>query len=196
MKQKKLTDYQDYVQQQSSRSGMLLNSNTVIRDVQLANISLADNSFILDIGCRAGAFSVFDFMKHGYQNVYGIDIGFDAETYWKNFPLLLDTKLKRADIHDGIPFEHAWNFITISHTLEHCYDPSKVVSIMYDSLAEHGYIHSIVPMEASYEHFELHKPHMTMFETHEEHQKFYSDRGLNIVYQALNGVNSILIAKK
>lgn len=196
MKLKELTDYNEYVQHQSERSGMLTSANSVINDLKKSNIVLPESSFILDIGCRAGAVVIFEFMKLGYDNAYGIDIGYDAEEYWKQFVILYNRKLKRGDIHDGIPFEHKWDFITISHTLEHCFDPNKVVTIIHDSLNENGYVHSIIPIEESYEHFNRHKPHMAMFESHDDHQQFYIEHGFEIVYQSLEKNNSILIAKK
>lgn len=194
---KELNDYTSYVSYQDGRSAALTNANTIFRDISKANLEIPKESYILDIGCRAGAFTVKGFLELGYINSYGIDIGKSAESYWNNYSF--KEHLKCADIHDGNPFPYIWDFITISHTLEHLYDPFKVIKLIHECMNINGIIHSIVPIESSIEDFQKHKPHMVMFDNHEEHKQFYNSNNFKVFFDFLDKPQtpaSVLFAKK
>jgi len=191
---KELENYDDYVDYQNRRSGALINSNTVFRDLKTFNINFPKNTNILDVGCRAGAHTVREFINLGYINSYGVDIGKQAESHWANYSC--KSHLVCKDIHEGSPFDLKWGFITISHTLEHCYNPKKVLEILHNSSNSECIIHGIIPIEESVEHFQRHAPHMIMFESHDEHIRFYEKNGFKVIGDTLNKNNSILFAKK
>jgi 2-polyprenyl-3-methyl-5-hydroxy-6-metoxy-1,4-benzoquinol methylase len=194
---KELENYDKYVGYQNGRAGALTNANTIFRDLHKIDITLNKDSYILDIGCRAGAYTVREFIKNGHPNSYGIDIGESAQQHWLTYEC--KDNLKCADIHNGNPFDHKWDFITMSHTLEHLYDPHKVIKIIHESMSKDGVIHGIIPIEESIEGFQKHNPHMVMFESHEEHVKFYENNGFDVFYDELElakAPNSIIFARK
>lgn len=186
-----------YFALQNGRSGMGLNNNTLPKYIHNIPVELNNTINVLDIGCRAGAHTVQYFHDKGC-NSYGIDIGTNAEAAWSNHKL--KSNLKRADIHEGIPFDLKFDIISISHTLEHCHTPELALKHVYDGLKIGGYVWGIVPIETSDAN---HGPHYCTFHSHEEHLDIYRNAGFEIFWsQADNqrtvGIhgNSYIWAKK
>ena len=77
-------EYQTYVDQQSGRSGILVNHNNFIKDIdEMINVfDITKDDNIIDVGCRGNAKVLVNLHELGYKNVYGIDIGYDAEQQW------------------------------------------------------------------------------------------------------------------
>ncbi len=197
MKLKQQTDYEDYVKVQSSRAGIPSNSNTFFDDIKKAGIKLSsDTSFkTLDIGCRLPAYTVRELHKKGVDS-YGCDIGDMCQENWDSTFPELKGHLRQFDIHQGNPFpEIKYNLITMSHVLEHCYDPILVRDIVNDMLLPGGIIHCILPMDSD-SGFMNHGPHMAKFENHQEHKDFWIAIGYNLLYESYRHPNSVTIFKK
>lgn len=175
-------DYFEYVNLQSGRSGIPVNHNNFIKDIDemlnVFDITLDDN--IIDVGCRGNARVLLDLQNKGYKNVYGIDIGYEAETQWKKLPLELQKNVKRADIHDGIPFNIKFKVITCSHVLEHCFDPEKVIKNFYDSLEEGGVLHLQIPL-SKYDEYINHGPHYAFWSDESTFEKWLSNLGFEVM---------------
>lgn len=183
-----------YYSDQNARSGTGANANTLWKDLQNAGITFNSSWSVLDIGCRTGI-TLNNLWKQGCKNVWGIDIGELARGHWQkqNYPFI--GNLFWQDVHKVDLTENYFDLITISHTLEHLYDPNQVLIQMKDSLKVGGLIHSIVPIEPEKD-FEKYNPHLVRFETPEDHCKFYTDAGLELVHSEFRHGNSIVIVKK
>ena len=185
---------ENYYEIQNARSSGSLNSNTLIKDLRLAKISIAPDWTVLDIGCRAGT-TLNDLYKRGCERVYGIDIGANAENTWiaKKYPFL--NNLIQIDVHK-CNTDLKFDLITISHTLEHLYDPELVLEKMVRWLNFGGYLHSIVPIEPV-RNFEKYDPHLVNFSDHEEHIQFYAKTQLRKIYdRKTDHGDSVIILQK
>jgi len=202
---KELIDYNDYCNHQNGRSGMANNENRIIDDLYMLegtdiNFESYKNSefYILDIGCRAGATVIKDLRKLGYAFTYGCDIGEQAHEAWKsNSQWWQEEKLtdfiKKADIHDGNPFDFKFHMVSISHTLEHCYDPEKAVKVIHDLLLDGGIVYVIIPFQTKDELYN-HNPHYVSFENEEEHIKFWENNGFEVInHKVVNMHNTQII---
>jgi SAM-dependent methyltransferase len=191
MKRKDLDN--NYYQLQNGRSGMDFNANSIDRYQESIPIKLGPGVNVLDIGCRAKARTVLFFHKN-QCNSYGIDIGANAENEWRNHPL--KGNLKRADIHNGVPFDVKFDIISISHTLEHCHTPELVLKHIHDALKENGYVWGIVPVEPVSNNQDP-NPHYCIFHSHDEHIDMYKNNGFEVIWDSLDSSkNSHLWAKK
>jgi 2-polyprenyl-3-methyl-5-hydroxy-6-metoxy-1,4-benzoquinol methylase len=174
---KEMKNYTEYYNYQNDRSGLGHNQNKVIDDLYMLKeigLSLEDYKnqefYILDIGCRAKAHTVEQLHNLGYHNTYGVDIGGKAEEQWVYSNV--SSFLKKHDIHKGNPFDFKFHMVTISHTLEHLYDPDKVAQVIYDLLEDNGLIYTIIPFQTKEELFN-HGPHYVSFENHKSHINFW-----------------------
>jgi len=190
---------ENYFEFQNSRSGGDMNSNTLFDDLKKFKIEIGKDWNILDIGCRQGLM-LKRLFESGYRNVYGIDIGEHAKNRWvkEKYPFI--TNMVQCDVHRGIPFDIQFDLITISHTLEHLYDPELVISLIFDSLKEDGLVHSIVPIEPK-SNFDNYDPHLVRFDSHQDHIDLFENTGFTKCFDYLNDLkvdnhNSILICKK
>lgn len=190
------TDYDAYVQTQSSRSNIHSNANTFFNDFKSANIKISLDAVIMDVGCRLRADTVVALTELGY-NAYGCDIGSSCRYYWDSELPALASKLSQCDIHDGNPFpDIKFDVVTMSHVVEHCFDPFVVREHVSDMVVPGGYLHSIVPIEEKHA-FVRHTPHCIMFKDHEEHLAFWTCVGFDLMYANLDAKNySIAILKK
>jgi SAM-dependent methyltransferase len=184
---KELSSYNDYYDYQNARSGLGNNENRIfddlymLKDVGLDLNEYKDTNFnILDIGCRAAAHIVVEFHNRGYKNTYGMDIGSEAESNWSNNLKMLRDFLKKGDIHDGNPFDFKFDMISMSHVLEHLYDPKKAIGVIHDSLSDNGIVYVIIPFQSKDELYN-HHPHYVSFENEEEHIKFWEDNGFKVL---------------
>jgi len=196
MKFKEPQEYTEYVSIQSSRSASQQNANSFWRDVRNASVTLDSNYKYFDIGCRLNIQTVLSLHEKGFD-VYGCDIGTMCQEIWdRDLPNALKGKLKQWDIHDGNPFDGIeFDFITMSHVLEHCYDPIKVRTVVDICLAENGYLHSIIPTDSN-ETFNSHTPHRIQFESHDEHLEFWKAIGYELVYHNYHRPDSVAIFHK
>lgn len=182
-----------YFTLQNGRSGMTLNANTIDRYINKIPFELNNSINFLDIGCRGPAYTVKFFASKGC-NSYGIDIGTNAEAAWINNPL--KANLRRADIHEGVPFDIKFDIISISHTLEHCHSPELALSHIHSALKDNGYVWGIVPIEPVDDTQKPHA-HYCVFHTHQEHLDMYINNGFEIVWSEIDSSShSNLWAKK
>jgi len=195
---KELVDYNDYRNYQNSRSGLANNENKIFDDLYMlkdAGFDLEDyvhtNFNILDIGCRAQADTVKEFHNRGYRSTYGIDIGDKAKSNWGTLEIC--NFLNKADIHNGNPFDFKFHMVSISHTLEHCYDPEKVAKVIHDLLLDSGIVYVIIPFQTKDELYN-HHPHYVSFENEEEHIKFWENNGFDVInHKVVNMYNTQII---
>jgi SAM-dependent methyltransferase len=136
-----ITKFKDsqYYDLQNSRSGGHLDNNILegfIGDINFKKDK--DKIYIIDIGCRGHANIIRKLIGLGFVNTFGIDIGENAEVKWIDYPF--KNNLKRADIHEGIPFDYKFDLVSCSHTLEHCYNPNLVIDIIKNTFEELGYL--------------------------------------------------------
>jgi len=198
MKLKKQQDYTEYVKEQSARASMQSNSNTFFDDFRKAGIQISKDRNIktLDIGCRLPAFTVKKLYELGVDS-HGCDIGDMSQEEWDRTLPHLAGKLRQFDIHNGNPFPEVskYDIITMSHVLEHCYDPLAVREIVDGILANGGILHCILPMDSD-TGFIGHGPHRAKFENHEEHKLFWQSVGYVLLYDSYRHPNSVTIFKK
>jgi SAM-dependent methyltransferase len=182
MKRKKLDE--KYFSLQDARSDGEINQNSIRDYLKHIPIKITPELTVLDIGCRSKAYTVNLFHKLGCKS-FGIDIGERAEKGWSKLPF--KDNLKRADIHNGVPFDIKFDIISISHTLEHCHDPDKVISNIFKALKPGGYVWSIVPLETSDAH---HDPHYCVFHSEQEHIDIWKKGGFQISQKFTNAGSS------
>ena len=183
-----------YYNLQNSRSGGDLDNNRLerfINDIKFQKTK--DKIYIIDIGCRGHANMVRKLINLGFVNTFGIDIGENAEEKWSKYSF--KNNLKRADVHEGIPFDYKFDLISCSHTLEHCYDPSLVMDVIKNSLVDEGYYWGQIPTAKS-EDINNHAPHYYYFESHDDHVNFIKSKGFEIVFDTKDSKQSLLLAKK
>ena len=96
---------------------------------------------LLEIGVREGF--LFDHLKnHGFASLYGVDIS----------PIGIKRLHERgykghvADAQN-LTISQSYDTIIISHCLEHCPEPSKVVEGMYNALRKGGILYCEVPRQ-------------------------------------------------
>jgi len=185
VKQLEPSEYEDYVLWQSRESGADKCANLVFRDLityeNKTGFTLNPDAKIIDVGCRGNAQVVRTFIKQGYKNCYGIDIGYDAEESWKLLPEDIQIRLKRKDAQEDLHFNYKYDFITCSHVLEHCPDPKKVMEIFYKSLKDDGRIHLQIPL-STYDEYMGHYPHFAYWENQEAFCEFLEDCNFKIEY--------------
>jgi SAM-dependent methyltransferase len=189
----KLKDDQ-YYDLQNWRSGYSLDNNRLeefIREITFKKNK--DKIYIIDIGCRGHANIIRKLISLGFVNTFGIDIGENAEMKWTDYPF--KDNLKRADIHEGIPFNYKFDLVSCSHTLEHCYNPNLVMDIIKNSLVDGGYYWGQIPTSES-EDINNHTPHYCYFESHDDHLNFIKSKGFEIIIERKDNQQSILLAKK
>ena len=175
-------EYQTYVDQQSGRSGILVNHNNFIKDIdEMINVfDITKDDNIIDVGCRGNAKVLVNLHELGYKNVYGIDIGYDAEQQWKKLPENLQKNLKRADVHEGIPFDVKFKAITCSHVLEHCFNPEQVIKHFHESLQEGGILHLQIPL-SKYHEYVNHAPHYAYWPDEQTFEIWLSNLGFEVI---------------
>jgi 2-polyprenyl-3-methyl-5-hydroxy-6-metoxy-1,4-benzoquinol methylase len=190
-------DYTIYVNNQNRRSGGDTNHSHFIQDLNSYGYKLDPLDNIIDVGCRGNAKVVIALTSDGYKNVYGIDIGYEAEEMWKSLNTSLHTKLKRQDVHNGLGFDLKFKCITSSHTLEHCYDPEKVMKIFYDNLEDDGILHIQIPL-SKYNEYLNHGPHYSYWANENDFISWVYDLGFLTVYSIRRPLNDDfgLILKK
>lgn len=108
------------------------------------NRKLKKDAKILDIGCRTGAFAVY-MQKHGYHNVYGIDICKQAIEIAKNENKLLNHIV--CDMHDMNFGDNEFDFILTTEVIEHSKDPVLLLKEIKRVLKNDGFVFSSVPIE-------------------------------------------------
>lgn len=136
--------YDQYVKIQQKVSGSKT-QHAVKYDISPALNDVGRDGNILDIGCR-GAELLRNLRKKGYKNVYGLDIGEMAVPRWKKyFGSLANTNFKVHDIHDGNPFDVSFDFVILSHVLEHFWDIKKGLAAIHSSLKDGGWLFIAVP---------------------------------------------------
>ena len=96
---------------------------------------------LLEVGVREGF--LFDFLQEaGFTDLYGIDISPDA------IKRLLERGHK-GEVADAMDFKLDRKFHTCitSHCIEHCPNPKRVISNIYDALEDGGIVFVRVPRQ-------------------------------------------------
>lgn len=184
----------EYENLQNERSGLDLNSNEIVEHIDIIESHILVIRTFLDIGCRGNAPIVKYFHDRGVDS-YGVDIGTIAESQWDKANLPFRNKLKRYDIHNGIPFKKKFDLISLSHVIEHLYNPMIVIRNVKEKLSDSGLIWSTVPLEQN----NSHRPHYTIFSKHSEHIGIWEYNGFKVLWddEGFNGQPcSYLIACK
>jgi 2-polyprenyl-3-methyl-5-hydroxy-6-metoxy-1,4-benzoquinol methylase len=99
------------------------------------------NGKLLEIGVREGF--LFDTLKQaGFKNLYGIDIS----------PEAIETLHERgyeghvADAQNFL-FDERFDTVIISHCLEHCPEPEKVLENIFNIMNQNGILYVAVPKQ-------------------------------------------------
>lgn len=101
------------------------------------------NKPVLDIGTRDGWFVEY-LEEEGFCNVLGTDLTEDAVKHAQRH----GRNVIVGDAHDLSGFEDKkYETVLMIHSLEHCYDPQKVVDGVYRILAPEGIFFIEVPLE-------------------------------------------------
>ncbi len=111
--------------------------------IQLAMLSsyVDKSKSLLDIGIRDGAFLVW-LEEQGFTDVYGIDI------YERSIKIAKSKGIKCeiADVHT-MDLGRKFSAVIMSHVLEHCPYPDKVLKNVYNHMNEKGVLFIEVPIE-------------------------------------------------
>jgi len=144
MKIKKVKNYQEYIREQDPPTRDYNMSFVKYEDVE-KYISKGD--LILDIGCKAGLL-VRELYYKGFDS-YGVDIGDGCLEKWKEYPLDIRVRFKKLDfIQDE--YKGTFDFIVMSHVLEHFYDPDVAMNKVYKMLRDNGKVYCTFPINDSY----------------------------------------------
>jgi len=112
-----------------------LSFNSILHWAKIAEIN--KNSRILDVGCGNGDV-LFEFKKHGFKNLYGID------------PNLADINLKDIKLHknDIISYhtDEGFDLIMFNHSFEHIYEQHKTLDRALNLLNDTGSIMIRIPI--------------------------------------------------
>lgn len=96
---------------------------------------------LLDIGIRDGAF--IDFLRrNGFTNLYGVDI------YERSVEVARANNIdcEVVDVH-YMSLNRRFDTVVMSHVLEHCPDPEKVLDNVYNHMNDDGVLFIEVPVE-------------------------------------------------
>lgn len=190
--------YQVYKDQQSYVSGLKV-QHGLKYDLKIILEKLNADSHILDIGCRGGEL-VDKLRKDGYANSFGMDIGDGAVGLWDEYYGKSDFRahFKQGDIHDGTPFNKKFDFIIMSHVLEHVFDIDKVIEVLKNSLNPNGFLFVVVPTDIVEFGFNQKKAerkngaHFVFFESNEDLASFFDGKGFDCLNVEQDKYNDIL----
>ena len=151
-----------------------------------------DDEIVIQYDTNTATKEVKDYLKiveklHTNHKVIDFPLNKDFASFKNN--------LKRADIHEGIPFNIKFDLISCSHTLEHCHNPDLVIDIIKNSLVDEGFYWGQVPLDKE-SNINNHAPHYCQFESHDEHIDFIKSKGFKIIMDKKDSKQSILLAKK
>jgi ubiquinone/menaquinone biosynthesis C-methylase UbiE len=155
---------------------------------------------ILDIGCGNGDFLIF--MKANGWETFGIDFDENAVMAAKKKGLTIF----KGSLEDQNFPKNTFDAITLSHVIEHIYDPENMIKMCYDILKPGGLLVISTPNSASIGHRYFKKywrgleppRHIHIFDLNCLKQvflksgfslfkSFTSNRGAKYIYQASNG---------
>jgi 2-polyprenyl-3-methyl-5-hydroxy-6-metoxy-1,4-benzoquinol methylase len=136
---KKNTDY--LIKKTNSKRVDLLIKNRYSIQVSMLSKYIDKNKFVLDIGIRDGAF--LKYLKDlGYINLYGVDI-YERSIEEAN-KKGINCEVANAQT---LNLNKKFDVVVMSHVLEHCPDPKKVLDNIYNHLNENGILFIEVPIE-------------------------------------------------
>lgn len=118
-----------------------LNKNRYSIQLSMLSEYVTKDLSFLDIGIREGAF--IEFLKEkGFTDLYGIDI------YEKSVELARNKGIE-CEVADAQYFclDRKFDVIVMSHVLEHCPEPGKVIYCVSQHLNENGIVFIEVPVE-------------------------------------------------
>jgi SAM-dependent methyltransferase len=148
---------------------------------------LNTDSYLLDVGCRDARF--VKHLQKRFKNSYGMDIGEGGY----NLSVNLHTKewtqkyIKLEDVQKNIPFDHTFDFINFSHTLEHCYKPDTAMENVLNKLKDGGYLFIAIPSDLPDSGGLLNKLekgsdyHMVFWESDEDVRKYFAKFNLELL---------------
>jgi 2-polyprenyl-3-methyl-5-hydroxy-6-metoxy-1,4-benzoquinol methylase len=178
---KNVNSYSEYVRIQDNRGAIddssLRFDKSIAAIIERYNITI--NDLILDIGTRNGMF-IKQLHDNGFVNSYGTDISISAKENWgkkydstfNNF-LALEDAQQNVSIRANVPYK----LVTMSHVLEHMYDPSKTMNNIKSSLDANGIVYIVVPEENNTKH----AAHYTAFESLQDLINFCEACGMEVV---------------
>jgi len=182
MEIKKLTNVEDYFSYQNGRSGMDVSQTEY--DL-IMEMEPEKDDYILDVGCRTGKV-VKRLHDDGFKNAYGIDIGKNANEFWKEnlTELYQSGHLKRADIQLAIPPFPTSKFklVIASHVIEHLHDLSAALTTIGESMEDDGLLFTQVPIQNK-DKFDKNNPHYIRFESIYDYIKEIESLGFAAVFQ-------------
>lgn len=104
-----------------------------------------ENGKVLDIGCGNGTF--LSFLKHYGWKVSGVELNAKAAEVARKH---LDAEIFTGDLKDAPFAENSFDFIVLSHVIEHIADPLEFLKLVLKFLKKDGIIYAEVP---NYESF-------------------------------------------
>jgi 2-polyprenyl-3-methyl-5-hydroxy-6-metoxy-1,4-benzoquinol methylase len=176
----------------ADNKGKGLPEGTFKRHQKIAKIvaQWADKSKdLLEVGVREGF--LFDHLySFGFKSLYGIDISPDAikrlhERGWK------------GEINDVqcLTIEKTYGTIVMSHCLEHCPNPAKVIDNIYNVMDEDGILYVEVP-EQPKEPVPTPWAHYYCFSSWEEFVGFFSKDKWKLMFSEVRNKNLKGVFKK
>jgi ubiquinone/menaquinone biosynthesis C-methylase UbiE len=145
--------------------------------IKVVNKFADKNKPLLEIGAREGF--LFDHLKkHGYKNIYGVDISPEGikRLHERGY------KGHVADAADDLKIgDKKFDAIIISHCLEHVPEPNKVVNNMYKALNKGGIVYIEVPKQPK-EKVPTKYAHYYCFSSPEELLSFFPKDKWEMIY--------------
>lgn len=159
-----------------------LRVNRYIPIIEMVSKYITEDSAILDIGIREGAFLkvLRDF---GYTNLYGIDIYKEGvEQANKDGFACIVADVQKPNFWPG----RKWRLITMSHVLEHCPNVKGVIENIYNHLYGGGILFIEVPKEKKEKKYPTKFAHYYNFTSLIELASFFEDSKWDILDSGKN----------
>jgi SAM-dependent methyltransferase len=118
---------------------IMMERKNIYHDFFLKDIKFGEKA-VLDIGCATG--NLLRWIKEkGDKFNYCVGI-----EYSKSFGKFAQEEYNIEIVNDFKTIDHNFYFISMYHVLEHCQNPDKMLSDIYDKLSNDGYFYCSVPV--------------------------------------------------
>lgn len=130
---------------------------------------LPKDANILDIGCREGGFLRY-LRKNEYKNLNGVEVSQYAINMCDE-----DINCTCDDIMHFIDYSGVYDYVHMSHVLEHIPDPKELIEKIKNKLSDRGMIFIEVPIQNRKKHSKKDNGHFYFFEKEDDLHEIVKD---------------------